>query len=395
MNEKLLKALLILLVCIPMASTDIFIPALPIMVTDLNTTLVTIGLVLSSYMLGFSVSILTTGALSDIYGRKKVLIYSMSLYLISCLLIVFCHNIYFLIGLRFLQGLGGGSGTVVGRLVLKDYFPPQEQVNVMSILSTGMALSPAIAPQIGAICTTYFNWQSCFLVTFIIAGFILWVLIFKFQETNHNLTTLNPIKQLPFSLLQAFNTKEFIGFTLLISFAWCAYFNFIGLSSFLFQKEYLYSEHQYALVIGIVTIGYLLGTTFTRVLNHKQFSLHRIIKIGVISCLSASVLLLIAYSLKFSLLLIVAMAIIRFGIGLIMPTAQVGALRLHATNVGWYMGCLFFVEFILGSVTLYLAGLIETIKLGGGIMACIMVSSLLLLLGVKLIGRGTINYSSI
>ena len=391
MNEKLLKLLLILLVCIPMASTDIFVPALPIMVAELQTNLSTIGLVLSSYMVGFSMSMLITGALSDKYGRRKILIYTMLIYILSCFLIIFCHNIYILIWLRFFQGLGGGSGTVVGRLILKDYFPPDKQVNMMSTLSTGMAIAPAIAPQLGALSSHYFNWQSCFLITFVIGVFVLWILIFKFNETNKNFSAINPIQQLPMSFINAFNTKKFAGFTLLISCAWCAYFNFIGLSSFLFQKVYLYTENQYALVIGAVTIGYLLGTTVTRILNNKNFSISEIIKLGVTTCMLGGGLFLFAYIQQLGLLIIFSMFVIRFGIGLIMPTSQVGALRCHSTNTGWYMGCLFFVEFILGGVSLYLAGFLELMQIGIGMVTSILASIALSVLGLLLINNKSLT----
>ena len=385
MNMRLLKILLILLVCIPMVSTDIFVPALPIMVSQLNTNLATIGLVLSSYMIGFSISILISGTLSDLYGRRKILIYTFLLYVSTCFLIIFCHNIYLLIFLRFFQGLGGGSGTVVGRLILKDYFPEKAQVHMMSSLSTAMAITPAIAPQIGAISTNYFGWQSCFLVTFLIGLFILWILIYKFEETNKYLSIINPIKQLPMSFFTAFNTNQFAGFTLLIGFAWSAYFNFIGLSSFLLQKVYLYSENQFAFAIGAVTIGYLLGTTCTRILNTRNFSIPVIIKLGVTASILGGGLFLFAYIVKIVVLLIFAMFIIRFGIGLIMPTAQVGAMRYHSTNTGWYMGCLFFVEFLLGSVTLYLAGFLEMYQIGAGMVASVVISIVLLIPGLLLI----------
>lgn len=118
MNDRILKLLLILLVCIPMSSTDIFIPALPVMVSELHTNLATIGLVLSSYMVGLSISMLTTGTLSDMYGRRKILIYTILIYTLTCFLMIFCKNIYLLIFLRFFQGIGGGSGTVVCRLII-------------------------------------------------------------------------------------------------------------------------------------------------------------------------------------------------------------------------------------------------------------------------------------
>jgi DHA1 family bicyclomycin/chloramphenicol resistance-like MFS transporter len=368
-----------------MTSTDIIVPALPLMVSELKTNISTIELVISAYMLGFSISMLTTGTLSDIYGRRVVLIYTMLIYILACLLIAFCHNILVLVILRFFQGLGGGSGTVVGRLIIKDYFPQNKQINMMSTLSTGMALAPAVAPQIGALCSKYLNWQSCFFITFMLGCFILWILIFKFKETNLNLSVINPIKQLPKSFILAFNSKEFIGFTLLIGFAWCAYFNFIGSSSFLFQNVYLFSANQYALVIGVVTIGYLLGTSFTRVLNSRHYTIKSTIKIGVASCCGGGIFFLIAYLQSYISLLIAAMFIIRFGIGLIMPSSQVGAMQFHPTNTGWYMGCLFFVEFILGGGTLYLAGFLELIKIGLGMTVSILSSITVLLFGFYLV----------
>ncbi len=122
MNEKLLNVLLILLVCIPMTSKDIIVPALPLMLSELNTHISTVELVISAYMLGFSISILTIGMLSDIYGRRVALIYTMLIYIVACLLIGFCHSILLLVILRFFQGLGGGSGSMVGVWLLKIIF---------------------------------------------------------------------------------------------------------------------------------------------------------------------------------------------------------------------------------------------------------------------------------
>ena len=177
-----------------MTSTDIFVPLLPNMTHTLNTDTSTISLTLSSYMIGFSLSMLASGGLSDLYGRKIVLIITLSLYTLTCLLIVFCANVYLLIGLRFLQGIGGGSGTVISRLILKDSFKDSEQLAMASVLSTGMALAPAIAPQIGVWSSQLLGWSGAFLITFILGLFVLWIVIFKLKETNQNLSIYNPIK---------------------------------------------------------------------------------------------------------------------------------------------------------------------------------------------------------
>lgn len=385
MHLNIIKVLLILLVCIPMSSTDIFVPALPVMLTDLHTSISTLNSVLTSYMIGFSISMLLSGTLSDIYGRKKILLMTIGLYTLVCFLTLFCHHVYVLILLRFFQGLGGGSGTVVGRLILKDMFSDKEQVNMMSTLSTGMALAPAISPQIGAFVSRYAGWQSTFFITFLIGLFVLSLIIFVYKETNLSPAKFNPLMNLPYSFLSPFQSKIFIGYTLLIGFAWCAYFNFIGLSSFLFQKVFHFTENYYALVIAVVTLGYLLGTTYTRRLNKLSFSLFRIIRLGVLICFASSLFFLLAFLIKSSVLMIVSMMAIRFGIGLIMPTSQVGAMRVYSSHIGWYMGCLFFIEFVLGGITLYGAGFLEKYSLGLGMTVSILFSILFLSYGLYLI----------
>lgn len=390
MNKNLFKLLLVLLVCIPMTSTDIFVPLLPNMTHALNTDTSTISLTLSSYMIGFSLSMLASGGLSDLYGRKIVLMITLSLYTLTCLLIVFCANVYLLIGLRFLQGIGGGSGTVISRLILKDSFKDSEQVAMASVLSTGMALAPAIAPQIGVWSSQLLGWHGAFLITFMLGLFVLWIVVFKLKETNQNFSTYNPIKNLPQSFFKVFNSRKFIGFALLIGFAWCAYFNFIGLSSFLFQKVYLFSENQYAFVIAIVTVGYVLGTTFARILNKRHVDLYLIIKIGAVISLAGGIGLLGAYLLQMPIFLILSMLIVRLGIGLIMPTSQVGAMRICTKNTGWAMGCLFFMEFILGSATIFFASLVESNVIGLGMMISILMSILILIYATNLIKEKTI-----
>ena len=65
MNTRLLPVFLILLVCLPLLSTDIFIPALPTIARQYQTTAHSVNLTLTFYMMGFALSVLFSGSLSD------------------------------------------------------------------------------------------------------------------------------------------------------------------------------------------------------------------------------------------------------------------------------------------------------------------------------------------
>ena len=94
----------------PISSTDILVSSLPSMMSDFHCNISDISYTLSGYMIGFAVSILISGTLSDLLGRRKILLVTTAIYLVSCILMFLCHNLHLLITLRFLQGCGGGGG---------------------------------------------------------------------------------------------------------------------------------------------------------------------------------------------------------------------------------------------------------------------------------------------
>ena len=98
-----------------------------------------------------------------------------------------------------------------------------------------------------------------------------------------------------------------------------------------------------------------------------------------------------AYLLQMPIFFILSMLIVRLGIGLIMPTSQVGVMRICTKNTGWAMGCLFFMEFILGSTTIFFASLVESNMIGLGMMISILVSILILIYAMNLIKEKAIQ----
>lgn len=376
---------MILLVILPISSTDIFISALPAMMKDFHCNVSDISYTLSGYMVGFSISIILSGTCSDLLGRKKILIWTTIIYLISAFLMSICNNLHLLIFLRVMQGFGGGGGFVIARLIVKDYFQDKEQLKILSMLSTGNAIAPAVAPQIGTFFAHHFGWHSCFLITFIMSFLALLLIIFFLQETLKTKSSYNPLKSLPFSLFAAMRQKEFVGYTVLIGCGWSAYFIFIGLSSFYFQNLAHYSAKEYSYIILVVTFGYLIGTNLTRYFNYKNYTIPKILSIAVLICVVSTIVFTGAIIFNLFLIAIIAMFVLRLGIGIIMPTAQLGAMRVYNENIGWYMGCLFFLEFLASGILLSIASHIEEIKTGYGMLIIIALSVFTLIPSYKLL----------
>jgi len=369
-----------------MSSTDIYVPALPQIVKDLQTIESYASFSLVSYMIGFALSMLLSGTLSDSFGRRKILFTFISFYILSSFLLSTTRSIEIFIILRFFQGIFGGCGTVVGRLIVSDLYPVRsDQLNVMSTLSIGMALAPAIAPQLGAILSEFISWRACFVVSGML-GFLILLILQKIHIHPNELIKqsfrLSPLLQLPQSFVNVFRySPHFNRAAILITSTWCAYFTFIGLSSFYYQEVFQYSQREYAYVISIMTSGYLLGTSLTKYLNKRLVSINQIIQYGQFIFIGASLLTSIQFFFfKSAVLLTVSMTIMRIGIGLIMPSSQVMALN-HANNQqGWSMGCLLFLEFAFGGFAVYCASLLDQLSTGLGVFVITTCSATLILL---------------
>lgn len=111
---------LALLTATPALSTDMYLPALPMIATDLDTTTPLVQLTLSAFMAGMAVGQLIIGPVSDSLGRRRLLLAGAVVSLIASIGCALAPSIGVLIGMRLLQGLGGGTCVVIARAIVPD-----------------------------------------------------------------------------------------------------------------------------------------------------------------------------------------------------------------------------------------------------------------------------------
>ncbi len=142
-------------------------------------------LVITSYLLGFSLMQLAFGPLSDRFGRRGPLAAGVAVYVIAAIGAVFVPTFAPLLALRFIQGMGAAATRVISVAIVRDVFGGRQMAEVMSLIMTMFMVMPVIAPSIGQVVMLFGEWHLIFVFMAVIAAVILGWMWLRLPETLH------------------------------------------------------------------------------------------------------------------------------------------------------------------------------------------------------------------
>ena len=153
--------------------------ALPTVARDFHVPPVSLSSALTSYLLALAIFIPASGRMADRFGSKTVFRLAILLFLAGSILCGQARSLPFLIGSRFIQGIGGAMMIPIGRLVLLRSVAKEDMVQAMSWLIIPALVGPIIGPPLGGFIVTYLNWRWIFYLN-IPMGILGVVLVTKF-----------------------------------------------------------------------------------------------------------------------------------------------------------------------------------------------------------------------
>lgn len=145
-------------------ATDMYLPAFGAMQQDLQASASAISASLSIFLAGFAIAQLIWGPLSDKLGRKPVLLLGLSLFALGCLGMIWVETPAQLLILRLVQAIGVCSAAVTWQALVIDRYRDGKANRVFATIMPLVALSPALAPLLGAWLLNHFSWRAIFVV---------------------------------------------------------------------------------------------------------------------------------------------------------------------------------------------------------------------------------------
>src|SRR5258708_985966 len=143
-------------------SLYLLVPALPVLATTFGRGISVAQMTVSLYMVGIACSQIIMGPLSDRFGRRPVLLAGLSLMVAASVACSFAENLPQLIAARFLQALGGASGMVVSRAIIRDLYPRERVGAMISLVIAVMMIAQMLSPLTGGLLETAFGWRAIF-----------------------------------------------------------------------------------------------------------------------------------------------------------------------------------------------------------------------------------------
>lgn len=328
---------------------SIYLPSLPLIAADLSVTQVDVQLLVTLFLVGFGLSQLFYGPMSDAVGRRPIFLLGQGVYLIGTVVcVVFSDNMTALEVGRLLQGLGAGSASVLGRSVLRDSYDGAQLTKALSYISITASIMPIIAPVFGGWISFHLGWEAVFLFVLLYLLVIFTLGYFVLHETLPYSKSRFQVSQVVKNYGSLITNQQVLSSA---SYNWMSYMaSLVSLSlfPFLMQEQLGLTAAEYGSLMIVPSAGLLIGSVALNVLN-RRFSTPQLMSFAILIILASGVWLLTHELTIFNL--VWAFTWLTIAQGISFPLSISMLLEPHKKQAGA-------VSALSGSIQMCLAGLL-------------------------------------
>lgn len=278
---------------LPAVTTDMYLPSLPEVATELDTTPTLVQGTITGVLIGGAIGQLLVGPLSDRFGRRRPVMIGVLLHVVASLLCIVAAGIVPLLVLRVIQGIGNASATTTAMAVIRDRYSGATASAILSRLMLVIGLAPLLAPMAGSLVADLAGWRAVFAV---LAAMGLALIAFMWRFLPESLPPARRRTGGAAEVLAGYRSllkdRQFVALAVLPGLAMGALMSYVAGSPFVFQGEYGLTESQFALLFAVNGIGLVLGAQVNAAIVRRFAPLH-IMRVAVPVALGLAVVLVV------------------------------------------------------------------------------------------------------
>ncbi|MFC3088249.1 Bcr/CflA family efflux MFS transporter [Tabrizicola soli] len=327
---------LILMAGLSALTMNIFLPSLPGMAAWFG---VSYGLMQQSVALYLALSAalqVVIGPISDRYGRRKVLLWALALFLLATLGTLLAPNATVFLIFRMAQAVIAAA-MVLSRAVVRDMVSDAEAASMIGYVTMGMSLVPMVGPVIGGFLDDLYGWQASFALLLLLGAATLALVWADLGETAspRRVSLAEQVRSYPALLA----SRRFWGYTLSAAFASGCFFAYLGGAPYVGDKIYGLTSTRVGALFSLTAIGYAVGN-FLAGRYSVRMGMNRMILAGcMVTTLGLAALALFTLAglsgptVFFSLMMFMGL-----GNGICLPNANAGLLSVRPELAGTASG---------------------------------------------------------
>lgn len=368
-------ATLILISSISALSMNVFLPSLPNMAAYFQADYALMQLSVSAYLAFSAVLQLVIGPVSDRFGRRRILLISMAVFIAASIGTLIATNAETFLAFRMLQA-SITTAMALSRAVVRDMVDEARAASMIAYVTLGMSIVPMLGPLVGGVLDEAFGWKASFGVLLVLGVLVMALTWADLGETTVNRPT--SFRQQARGYPELLTSPRFWGYVMTTAFTSGTFFAYLGGAPFVGMVIYGLSPSALGLYFGVTGAGYGFGN-FVSGRFAVRVGTMRMIVLGNISTAVGLSLQIVAVYTGWggALGFFAPFVFVGIGNGLVMPSSNAGMLSVRPHLAGSASGLGGFIMIGGGAALSALAGALLTPETGAWPLIAIMVLSLI------------------
>lgn len=350
--------LLVMVAAVSPLGINLYLPSMPGMARMLGVDYAAIQLTLSVYIAAIAVGQLIIGPISDRYGRRPVLLGGLAVFVAGSAICMVAPNVGTLIAGRIIQALGGCAGIALSRAIVRDLYDRDRAASMIGYVTMGMAVAPMVAPTIGGVLESVFDWRAgfAFLTVFGIGTFL--ATYRGLHETAPRVGEASGVAALVRDYGGLLRSRVFWGYALTAAGSSAAFFAFVGGGAYVVINLMGSTPVQYGMYFALVSVGYMLGN-FGSGRYTTRFGPQRMMHAGLVIGMAAAFVMAALYAagVMHPLAFFLPMLVVALGNGLTLPSCIAGAISVKPEVAGAASGLAGSIQMGVGALVAAVVGM--------------------------------------